>query len=291
MNNDIPEDWLIPDWPAAAGVHALCTARSGGVSSGPNGLYASMNLSLNVGDEPASVQENRRRLAAAMLSLQRRQGSSQAAAPQPVLLQQVHGVGVEYLDACSVAGSHADASVTATPGVGCAVMAADCLPVLFAHRHLPIVGAAHAGWRGLVGQGGTGVLETTFEAFCALARKDQAQGAHQRIAPHDMVAWLGPCIGQAAFEVGAEVREAFVTHDAGANQLFSPGKPGKFHADLAGLARRRLQALGITALYGNDSSQRWCTVSNPQQFFSHRRDGSPGVLGGSGRFGACIWVA
>ncbi|GAB2482485.1 peptidoglycan editing factor PgeF [Comamonas humi] len=288
MSPALPGDWLVPDWPAAPGVHALCTTRSGGVSSGP---YASLNLSLNVGDEPAAVHENRARLAGAMLALQRSQGAGEAPAPQPVLLHQVHGAEVEYLDACSAGGSHADASVTATPGVGCAIMVADCLPVLFAHRHLPIVGAAHAGWRGLVGQGGVGVLETTFEAFRALAQQQQAPDAHQSIAPGDMLAWLGPCIGQAAFEVGAEVREAFVAHDAGADVLFAPGKPGKFQADLAGLARRRLQAMGIAALYGNDGSEPWCTVSNPARFFSHRRDGSPGVLGGSGRFGVCIWVA
>lgn len=288
MSDAIPDDWLIPDWPAAPGVHALCTTRSGGVS---RGAYASLNLSLNVGDEPTHVQENRARLAAAMLALQRRQGAGQAAAPLPVLLHQVHGAKVDYLDACSTGGTHADASVTATPGVGCAIMVADCLPVLFAHRHLPIVGAAHAGWRGLVGEGGTGVLETTFQAFRDLAQKQQASGALQSVAPGDMLAWLGPCIGQAAFEVGGEVREAFVAHDAGADVLFAPGKPGKFQADLAGLARRRLQAMGISALYGNDGSQHWCTVSNPARFFSHRRDGTPGVLGGSGRFGVSIWVA
>lgn len=283
MNAAIPEDWLIPDWPAAPGVHALCSARSGGVSGG---LYASLNLSLNVGDEPARVQENRSRLAAAMLALQRRQGADRAAAPQPVLLHQVHGARVEYLDACSAGGSHADASVSATPGVGCAIMVADCLPVLFAHRHLPIVGAAHAGWRGLAGEDGVGVLESTFDAFQALAGKSAGQ-----VAPGDVLAWLGPCIGQAAFEVGPEVRAAFVAHDAGADRLFAPGRPGKFQADLAGLARRRLQAMGISALYGNDGGQRWCTVGNPERFFSHRRDGRPGVPGGSGRFGACIWVA
>lgn len=286
-----PADWIIPDWPAPKGVYALCTTRAGGSSTG---LFGTTNLSLHVGDEQAHVLSNRALLAQAMAALEARQaapGSDVQAPRQPVFVRQVHGTAVKYIDQCATSGQDADASVSDTPGMGCAVMAADCLPVLFSHARLPLVGAAHAGWRGLVGQGGVGVLETCFEAYAQLVRKQAGQSLTNAEIASQTLAWLGPCISQPEFEVGAEVRAAFVEHDASAAALFADGKPGKFYANLSGLARHRLQRMGITALYGNDGSEPWCTVRNPERFFSHRRDGQPGVLGGSGRFAACVWIA
>ncbi len=284
-----PSDWLIPDWPAPARVHALCTTRSGGSSTG---LFGTTNLSLNVGDDATHALQNRELLAHAMRALEAKNTSNSAPGPRlPVFVRQVHGTGVKYIDPCATSGQDADASVSDTPGMGCAVMAADCLPVLFSHASLPVVGAAHAGWRGLVGEGGVGVLETCFAAYAELVRKHAKQHLSDAHIAAETLAWLGPCISQPEFEVGAEVRAAFVAHDASAGALFSDGKPGKFHANLSGLARHRLAARGISQLYGNDGSDAWCTVRNPARFFSHRRDGKPGVLGGTGRFAACIWVA
>lgn len=296
MDNAFPQDWIVPDWPAPARVHALCTTRKGGSSTG---LFGTTNLSLNVGDEATHVLQNRALLAQAMRSLEAQNaskgiagGAVTAASPsQPVFVRQVHGTDVKYIDQCATSGQDADASVSDTPGMGCAVMAADCLPVIFSHANLPVVGAAHAGWRGLVGQGGVGVLETCFAAYAELVRKHLGEDmSHADIAAQTL-AWLGPCISQPEFEVGPEVQAAFVEHDASAAAFFAAGKPGKFQADLSALARHRLQRQGITQLYGNDSSPAWCTVRNPERFFSHRRDGVPGVQGGSGRFAACVWVA
>jgi YfiH family protein len=154
------------------------------------------------------------------------------------------------------------------------MMVADCLPVLLADGAGRVVGAAHCGWRGLAGEQGAGVLEALWSAM----RPEAGDAA-------GMLAWLGPCIGPDAFEVGAEVRSAFVDHDAGATVFFRPHAGGKFLADLPGLARRRLGALGIRATYGNDGSTAWCTVSNPSRFFSHRRDRV------SGRLAAGAWLA
>ena len=258
------------------------------------GLFGTTNLSLSVGDEQAHVLQNRELLARAMCALEAKNTSNTASQTpqQPIFVSQVHGTDVKVIDLCNTGVQAADASVTDTPGLGCAVMAADCLPVIFSHARLPVVGAAHAGWRGLVGQGGVGVLETCFDAYAQLVRKQagQANACDADIAAQTL-AWLGPCISQPEFEVGAEVQAAFVAHDATASALFVDGKPGKFYANLSGLARHRLQRRGITQLYGNDGSEPWCTVRNPERFFSHRRDGQPGVLGGSGRFAACVWVA
>jgi YfiH family protein len=180
--------------------------------------------------------------------------------------------------------------VTGAPGVACTIMVADCLPVLLAHRGGAVVGAAHAGWRGLAGdpQGnGPGVLEALVQAYVA------QDAAH---APQDLLAWLGPCIAPTAFEVGDEVRAAFMAH-AGADAAlgarlaacFSPaGQPGKFMASLPGLARLRLQAAGVADLHGNDGSAPWCTVGNPERYFSYRRDQQR--LGASGRMCAYIWL-
>ncbi len=163
--------------------------------------------------------------------------------------------------------------------MACTVMVADCLPVLFTNHAGSLIAAAHAGWRGLVGVDGQGVLEEVVELFRPLAPVPYAQGAI------DVIAWLGPCIGPTAFEVGAEVREAFMANDAAADGLFVASSPGKWLANLPGLARQRLLSLGVRGIYGNDGSEAWCTVSQPSRFFSYRRDGV------SGRFAACIWLS
>jgi YfiH family protein len=243
-------DWLIPDWPAPASVRAVCTTRAGGVSDAP---YDSFNLGDHVGDNPACVATNR---AALQLSV----------GVRPVFLNQVHGHSVVQLTSETPNGTEADACLTTHNNVACTIMVADCLPVLFTTRQGSAVAAAHAGWRGLAGQGGIGVLEETIKQFCALPLVNNAYTATE------VIAWLGPCIGPTAFEVGDEVRAAFVDHDPQALSCFQPLPDGKWLADLAGLARQRLRAMGITQLYGNDSTQPWCTVSNPSRFFSHRRD-------------------
>jgi YfiH family protein len=231
-----------------------------------------MNLGDHVGDDPSSVAANRALLGQTMGAV-------------PVFLQQVHGTAVLAIDAKTGQGAQADAAVTSQRGVACTIMVADCLPVLLSTRDGSVVAAAHAGWRGLAGQDGHGVLEQTFEAFSALALTGRAQAAINTIA------WLGPCIGPSAFEVGAEVRSAFVDGDADAAGCFTALASGKYMADLAGLARRRLQALGITHIDGNDSTAPWCPVGNASRFFSHRRD--TGVHGNglntTGRMAACIW--
>ena len=246
-------NWIAPAWPAPPQVHAVFTTRSGGVSLAP---YQSMNLGSHVGDLAAHVQSNRQALQAAL-------------GVRPVFLDQVHGSQVLDLQPDSPDGLQADAAWCATPGLACTVMVADCLPVLLCSADGSAVSAAHAGWRGLLGQQGVGVLE---------------QVAQRHPGP-DTLAWLGPCIGPSAFEVGAEVRQAFVAHDPQAVACFAPGAPGKWLADLPGLARQRLQALGISRIYGNDGSTPWCTVLNPSRFFSYRRDGV------CGRMAASIWLS
>lgn len=254
-------DWLIPDWPAPVGVHALCTTRAGGVSPAP---YDTLNLGDHVGDHPPHVAANRAVL-------------QQAMGAKPVFLSQVHGTHTVQLSDTTANGTQADACITDQPGLACTIMVADCLPVLFTNTSGTLVAAAHAGWRGLAGQGGYGVLEEVFERFDALARVSTDGRATE------VIAWLGPCIGREVFEVGGEVRAAFVAHDPAAQAMFTPGDGGKWLADLQGLARLRLAALGVTRLYGNDGSRRWCTVSQPSRFFSYRRDGV------SGRMAVCIW--
>ena len=258
-------DFQQPDWPAPARVKSLQTLRSGGVSVAP---WASFNLGDHVGDDPLHVSANRDALTACLPSA-------------PCWLQQVHGtlaVNAENTPKPAVA----DAAFTRQAGRVCAVMTADCLPVLFCDRAGSVVAAAHAGWRGLAG----GVLEQTLQSFRALAPVHQAQDAIDNEAI-ELIAWLGPCIGPQAFEVGPEVRAAFVATDAGAAACFAAQPAGKYLADLPALARRRLAALGVARVYGNDSSAAWCTVGNPQRYFSFRRDQQR--LGGSGRMAACIW--
>lgn len=199
---------------------------------------------------------------------------------RPVFLKQVHGFDVVDLNPSTVDGLVADACITTEKNLACTIMVADCLPVLFCNRAGTVVGAAHAGWRGLCGVGGSGVLEQIFKRFEQIAGMESSQSATELIAS-DMLVWLGPCIGPTAFEVGAEVREAFLAADAQAASHFKPHGE-KYLADLQALARQRLAKMGITQMYGNDGSQEWCTVSNPSNFFSHRRDRI------SGRFAASI---
>lgn len=276
--------WITPDWPPLPGVQALFTTRAGGVSQPP---FDSLNLGDHVRDDPADVAANRRILAEAI------QHSSPGA--RPVFLQQVHGCDVEALNASTADGTAADACFSSQLGQVCTIMVADCLPVLLAHRHLPVVAAAHAGWRGLAGHNGVGVLETVVQNLMAEVQSQCAQIAmkSEALVPccsvDDVQVWLGPCIGPTAFEVGDEVRQAFVADRETASAYFSQGvASGKWWADLAGLARQRLQAQGISLIYGNDSSPPWCTVTDAARFFSHRRDAA--VLGSTGRMAACIWL-
>jgi YfiH family protein len=245
-------DWLLPDWPAPAGVHAVCTTRAGGVSSGS---YQGLNLGTHVGDRLADVESNRNVLRTAI-------------GARPVFLQQVHGTQLLVLGADSTDGGTADACTTTDRGIACTIMVADCLPVLLTDTAGKRIAAAHAGWRGLA----AGVLESALKPFDA-----EGGAAH-------VMAWLGPCIGPDIFEVGDEVKAAFEVHDARSLECFKPAAaPGKWFADLAGLARQRLRAAGLRRLHGNDSTEPWCTVHNPLRFFSHRRDRV------SGRFAACVW--
>ena len=241
--------WLYPDWPVPGNVRALVTTRAGGVS---RGAYASLNLGAHVGDDPAAVAENRRRLVeAADLPV------------APVWLSQVHGLGVARLTKESAPGIEADAALTDTPGVVCAVLTADCLPVLFCNRAGTRVAAAHAGWRGLAG----GVLEASVDAL--------------ETSPEDLHVWLGPAIGPAAFEVGDEVREAFVAHNPLADRAFAPSARGRWLADLYSLARLRLAACGVRSVHGGD----YCTLTDARRFYSYRRDGE------TGRMASLVWFS
>jgi YfiH family protein len=264
-------DWLIPDWPAPTGVRAVFTTRAGGISPVP---YDSLNLGDHVGDLPAHVAANREVL-------------RQATGSHAVFMQQVHGSDVLVLHPDAADGQKADACVTDRSGLACTIMVADCLPVLLASEDGTVVAAAHAGWRGLAGtqSGPQGVLESVYESFRALAQSRRTQAAIKTIA------WMGPCIGPAAFEVGAEVKAAFEAVQPEAGKLFVPSGSGKYLADLPALARLRLKAMGITRVYGNDGSDAWCTVRNPSRFFSHRRDAgvSGNGFGTTGRMAACIW--
>lgn len=266
-------DWLVPDWPAPSRVHALFTTRSGGVSAPP---FDSFNLGDHVRDAPTAVAANRERL---------RSGTG----ARPVFLSQVHGTAVVVLDTTTPDGTEADACVSTQPGVACTVMVADCLPVLFTNTAGTVVAAAHAGWRGLAGEGaGLGVLDTAFDAFVRAVQGLDAAADGERVA-EDTLVWLGPCIGPQAFEVGPEVREVFLAQHDSAQACFQPvGRTGKYLADLPALARLRLHALGINRLFGNDGTPPWCTVTQASRFFSHRRDASR--LGGTGRMAACVWM-
>ena len=239
-----------PLWVAPARVHSAFTLRGGGVSVAP---YDSLNLGVHVGDDAAAVRENRRRV------------REQLGLPgEPVWLQQVHGVRVVDIDAMAGDASppEADAAVTRTPGRVCVIQVADCMPVLFAARDGSAVGAAHAGWRGLAG----GVLEQTV--------------AKLGVPPAQLLAWLGPTISQENFEVGDDVRAAFMQGDACGASAFEANSRGRWQCDLYVLARRRLAALGVTDVSGGG----WCTYADASRFFSFRRDGQ------CGRLAALIWM-
>lgn len=237
-------DWLLPDWPAPANVRACVTTRAGGASQPP---FDRLNLGDHVEDEPQAVAENRRLLV-------------EHIGCRPAWLKQVHSPDVVAADPAQV--PTADASWSATPGIACTVLTADCLPALFCDRAGTRVAAAHAGWRGLA----NGVLENTLDALA--------------VEPSEILVWLGPAIGPLAFEVGPEVREAFVSQHAEAERAFSPSRnAGKFMADIYVLARIRLAARGVTAVHGGG----FCTVSDTR-FFSYRRAAR------TGRFASLVWL-
>ena len=237
-------NWLTPDWPAPASVRACVTTREGGVSEAP---FDSLNLGDHVDDRPEAVAENRRRL-------------TDHFSIKPAWLQQVHGIAVAQADPGIVAT--ADASWTATPGIACAAMTADCLPALFCDRAGTRVAAAHAGWRGLA----AGVLEATLDTL--------------DVPAEDVLVWLGPAIGPKAFEVGPEVREVFINQLPEAAEAFVPSdNAGRFMADIYMLARLRLAERGVTAVYGGG----FCTVTDPR-FFSYRRASR------TGRFASLVWL-
>ncbi|HEX4268276.1 MAG TPA: peptidoglycan editing factor PgeF [Steroidobacteraceae bacterium] len=244
-------DLIVPEWPAPAGVRAAFTLRTGGVSQPP---LDSFNVGSRVEDEPHAVEENRKRL---------RQRLELPA--EPAWLTQVHGARVADLDSEGSGGAlaPADGAVTRTAGRVCAIQVADCMPVLFASADGAVIGAAHAGWRGLA----AGVLDTVVRAM--------------HVPPERLVAWLGPAIGQAHFEVGEEVRAAFLAADSQAAAAFTANARGRWQCDLYALARRRLAGLGVGEVYGAG----WCTYADPERFFSFRRDGR------CGRMAALIWRA
>lgn len=240
---------ITPEWPAPARVRCAFTLRSGGVSVAP---HDSLNVGAHVGDAVEAVGENRRRVRDYL-----------RLPAEPVWLQQVHGIDVVDLDVLKGEGApRADAAVTRVCGRVCVIQVADCMPVLFAARDGSAVGAAHAGWRGLAG----GVLEQTVRSL--------------GVAPAGLIAWLGPTISQQHFEVGDDVRTAFVSGDPGAAAAFLTNTRGRWQCDLYALARRRLAALGVGQVFGGG----WCTYADGARFFSFRRDGQ------CGRMAALIWL-
>ena len=249
---DVPLPGAItPDWRVDGRTGALMSTRAGGVSEAP---FDSLNFGRSAGDAPAAVDENRRRFAASL------DGA------RPLWMSQVHGTRVLRLPVDGgAAPPAADAAITTEPGIACTVMVADCLPVLFAAPSGRGVGAAHAGWRGLAG----GVLEASVASLCQAAA----------CAPLELQAWLGPCIGPRQFEVGADVVEAF---GGGSRFVPRPRPDGamRWLADVPGLARDRLRAVGVTQITGGT----WCTVEDASRFFSFRRDGV------TGRMAAAVWL-
>ena len=235
-----------PDWPAPDRVRALVTERPGGVSEG---RYAALNLATHVGDAPATVAANRALLRAELPS-------------EPGWLEQVHGSAVLDLDRQGSTLPPADAAVTGRAGTVCAVLTADCLPVLLCDRAGRRVGAAHAGWRGLL----LGVLPAAVAALDC--------------DPGDVLAWLGPAIGPRSYEVGADVRDPYVAANANAAQHFAPNARGRWQADLYGLARASLNAAGVQAIFGGG----FCTFAESARFFSHRREAP------CGRMATLIWL-
>lgn len=267
----MPSEDHHPRWAVRAGLPGIeaelgsgavgwMSTRRGGISTGP---WASLNLGDHVGDDPAAVVCNRQQLAAAL-------------GVRPVYLRQVHGTEVVAVGPDTPDGLAADACYTDTPGVACTVLVADCLPILLATAEGRSVAAVHAGWRGL----SAGVLEALVEAWPAVRQPSARAACH---------VWIGPAIGAQAFEVGPEVRQAFLDQAPQDAAAFapSPNHPGRWQADLAALARARLRRLGFERVLGHDGGTAWCTASQPSMFFSHRRDAA--VLGSSGRMAACVW--
>lgn len=243
---------LQPDWPAPANVHAWSTSRLQGVSDTP---FQGLNLALHVGDSAEVVLQNRQHLVQ-VLALPR----------EPLWLDQVHQQQVvnaaEWInDEALNRPPQADASYSLQAGVVCVVMTADCLPLLICNRRGNKVAAVHAGWRGLA----AGVIESTLTALQQPAS--------------ELLVWLGPAIGFSAFEVGEEVRQAFIAEDVEASSAFKQNRPGHYLADIYSLARRRLQACGVQAIYGGD----YCTFDDANHFYSYRRDGT------TGRQASLVW--
>ena len=236
---------LVPAWPAPTNVRALQTLRTGGCSPAP---WNSFNLGNHVGDSPALVAANR-----AMLR--------ERLPAEPFWLQQVHGIAAVNAD-FEANLQEADAAIARQPGRVCAVMTADCLPVLLCDRAGRVVAAAHAGWRGLA----AGVLEASIKKM--------------DVPASELLAWLGPAIGPKCFEVGDEVRATFVDKDPSATLAFAAKPSGKWLADIYTLARQRLQAVGVNSISGGD----FCTFTEAERFFSYRRDGV------TGRMASLIWL-
>jgi len=249
MNEFMAREFVAIDWPASANVRAFQTTRTGGFSFAP---YDSLNLGDHVGDDALTVVRNRQSLNDVLPS-------------EPVWLEQVHGVEVVIAEQASCK-PRADACISRAKNAVCASMTADCLPVLLCDQAGTVVAAAHAGWRGLA----DGVLEETVKAM--------------NVSPNSLMAWLGPAIGPQAFEVGEDVRDAFISHDSAASTAFilhtSPLTPNKYLADIYQLARQRLNALSITQIYGGGL----CTYTDQTRFFSFRRDGV------TGRMASLIWL-
>lgn len=237
-----PEQWLIPDWPAPDNIRAGTSLRNGGVSLAP---YGSLNLGDHVGDNPAATAENRRRL---------------NLPTEPIWLQQTHSTRI--IDAADAPTQvEADGSYTTQANVICAVLTADCLPILICNQQGNLVAAIHAGWRGLA----EGIIETSVKMF---------NGNN-----HELLAWLGPAIGADAYEVGDEVRNAFIKTQPRASSAFS-SFGGKWRMDIYALARQHLNALGVMAIYGGN----YCTYQQQERFYSYRRDGV------TGRMASVIWM-
>lgn len=251
-------DFIVPNWPAPANVHALQTKRDAGYSLAP---YNSLNFGSHVKDNPMHVAQNRQLL-------------NQFLPSEPVWLNQVHGI--ELVDAASTScAPDADASFTTQKNVVCVTMTADCLPVLLCDKAGSVVAAVHAGWRGLCDD----VLEAAVNKIIGHKLCRAAQ-----IKPADLMAWLGPAIGPNAFEVGAEVRAQFVEKDKNAISAFKP-QGDKFLANIYQLATQRLNNVDVTAIYGGGHNEDFCTFSDEKRFFSFRRDGV------TGRMATLIWLA
>jgi YfiH family protein len=247
------QDLIIPDWPAPSRVSALQTTRQGGLSAAP---YHTLNLGMHVGDQPMTVTANRQLL-------------NRFVPSEPIWLDQVHGTKVVLAEQASCV-PQADACIARTPNAVCTVMTADCLPVLLCDREGTVVGAAHAGWRGLL----AGVIESTIQSMA--------------VEPTCLMAWLGPAIGPQVFEVGEEVRAGFVAEDAASSSTFilveAPiqvdSQAKKYLANLYQLARLRLERVGVKYIYGGN----FCTYTDAERFYSYRRDGE------TGRMASMIWL-